>query len=121
MYENYWKFNQYREKYNWKFSSIFENENALLKQEVEELKVKVRFYEEQFRLSQAKKYGSSSEKIDPEQILVKRKKDQSKSRKTYKDLEIEEVYYTISRRNGFAHLVIVLFMKWELKLEKSLK
>lgn len=101
------------------FPQFLENENALLKQEVEELKAKVRFYEEQFRLSQAKKYGSSSEKIDLEQfsifneaeklstkplekedieeILVKRKKSQSKTRKTYKDLEIEEVYYTIPK------------------------
>ncbi len=47
-----------------------ENKYAILEQENEELKAKVKFYEEQFRLSQAKKYGASSEKLDPEQISI---------------------------------------------------
>lgn len=37
-------------------------------QENEELKAKVKFYEEQFKLSQAQKFGSSSEKISEDQI-----------------------------------------------------
>lgn len=85
--------------------------------ENEELKAKVKFYEEQFKLSQAQKYGSSSEKIsddqvsffneaekesvkentepDIEEITYKRKKGISKSRKTYADLEEEEILYTL--------------------------
>lgn len=97
---------------------FFENKVAQQEQKIEELEAKIKFYEEQFRLSQAKKYGSSSEKTDAEQIsifneaeklsvkpqesedieeiLVKRKKGKSKSRKSYEDLEVEEVYYTLS-------------------------
>lgn len=95
-----------------------EQENELLKQKNEELEAKIKFYEEQFRLSQHKKYGSSSEKTDSNQmsifneaeklsakpaeepvmedILVKRKNKRSKGRKTYEDLPIEEVYYTLA-------------------------
>lgn len=86
-------------------------------QENEELKAKVKFYEEQFKLSQAQKYGSSSEKIsdgqisifndaekesvkenvepDLEEIIYKRRKSTTKSRKSYSDLEEEEIYYTL--------------------------
>ncbi len=95
-----------------------EDKYAILEQENEELKAKVKFYEEQFRLSQAKKYGASSEKLDPEQISIfneaeklsvqqsqepkmeeiikRRKSSSSKSRKTYEDLPVEEVYYSLS-------------------------
>lgn len=95
-----------------------EQENDLLKQKNEELEAKVKFYEEQFRLSQHQKYGSSSEKTDSnqlnffneaeklsaqtaeepvmEEVLVNRKNKRSKSRKTYEDLPIEEVYYTLA-------------------------
>lgn len=95
-----------------------EQENELLKQRVEELEAKVNHYEELFRLNQHQKYGSSSEKTDEhqlsffneaeklsaqqseepntEEILIKRKKGRSKSRKTYDDLPVEEIYYTLS-------------------------
>lgn len=100
--------------------TIDETEYRLEKliQENEELKAKVKFYEEQFKLSQAKKFGSSSEKVadgqmsifneaekesaketeepELEEILYKRKKAKSKSRKTYSDLEEEEILYTLS-------------------------
>lgn len=98
-----------------------ETENALLKQEVEELKIKVKFYEEQFKLAQAKKYGSSRDlasdgqinifneaekesakkcsEPDIEEITYKRKKSTTKSRKTYKDLEVEEISYTLSEED----------------------
>jgi len=39
-------------------------ENSLLKQEIEELKAKLRWFEEQFRLSRQKMYGRSSEKTN---------------------------------------------------------
>jgi transposase len=86
-------------------------------QENEELKAKVKFYEEQFKLSQAQKFGSSSEKLsdgqmsffneaekesakenvepDLEEITYKRKKGTCKSRKSYSDLEEEEIIYTL--------------------------
>jgi len=86
-------------------------------QENEELKAKVTFYEEQIKLSQSQKYGSSSEIIsdgqlsifneaekesakenvepDIEEITYKRRKGTSKSRKSYADLEEEEILYTL--------------------------
>jgi len=102
---------EYREQF-------LEQENDLLKQQNEALEAKVKFYEEQFRLSQHQKYGSSSEKTDSDQmslfneaekistqpaeepvfeeVLVKRSTKRSKSRKTYDDLPVEEVYYTLN-------------------------
>ena len=96
-----------------------ENEVAVLKHENEELKAKVKFLEEQFKLSQAQKYGSPSDTADPmqlsifneaeklsvqkneepdlEEITYKRKKRKSKSRKTYDDLEVVEVYYELPK------------------------
>ncbi|ABR46358.1 transposase IS66 [Alkaliphilus metalliredigens QYMF] len=98
--------------------AFFENELAQKEQKIEELEAKVKFYEEQFRLSQAQKYGSSSEKTDPDQmsifneaekfsvkldeepeaeeVLTKRRTGKSKSKKKYEDLPIEEVHYTLS-------------------------
>lgn len=96
-----------------------EDENQLLKHTVEEQEVKIKWYEEQFRLSQAKKFGESSEKISSEQLSVfneaekesqkesvepeieeityKRRKGKTKRRKTYEDLEIEEIYYKLEK------------------------
>lgn len=101
-----------------KESVTLEEENQLLKQENEELKAKNKFYEEQFRLNQQQKFGSSSEKIidgqvsmfneaekesvkeskEPvlDEITYKRKKASTKSRKTYDDLEVEEIYYELT-------------------------
>lgn len=100
-----------------------ERENELLKQRVEELEAKVNHYEELFRLSQHQKFGASSEKSDEnqlsffneaekesakkhdepitEELLVKRKAGRSKSRKTYEDLPVEEVYYSIAQSEQF--------------------
>jgi len=94
------------------------NELAQKEQKIEELEAKVKFYEEQFRLNQAQKYGASSEKIDPnqidafnepeklsaqkseepeiEEVITKRKTGTSKSKKTYDDLESETIYYELS-------------------------
>jgi len=100
-------------------SENLENENQLLKHTVEEQDAKIKWYEEQFRLSQDKKFGSSSEKISSEQLSIfneaekesqkesvepdieeityKRKKSKTKRRKTYEDLEVEEIYYELSK------------------------
>jgi uncharacterized protein YlxW (UPF0749 family) len=42
-------------------------ENEQLKQLVAELAAKVNWYEEQFRLSQQRRFGASSERTDPDQ------------------------------------------------------
>ena len=100
-------------------SENLEDENQLLKHTVEEQAVKINWYEEQFRLNQAKKFGSSSEQISSEQLSIfneaekesqkesvepdieeityKRKKARTKTRKTYEDLEVEEIYYELSK------------------------
>lgn len=94
-----------------------ERENALLKQENEELRAKVKFFEEQLRLSAQQKYGSSKDAVSPDQmsffneaeklseqkveepnleeITYKRKTGQSRSRKTYDDLPVEQIHYTL--------------------------
>lgn len=95
---------------------LLEKEIELLKIQNEELEAKVKFYEEQFRLEQQKKYGSPSDLVHPEQLAfneveklsaqaaqepvfevieVKRRTGSSKTRKTYADLPIEEVYYSL--------------------------
>jgi len=98
-------------------NTALEQENTSLKKEKEALEAKVKFYEEQIRLSQAQKYGASSEKSDADQIsffneaeklsaqkseepetetiLYNRKKGKSKSKKTYDDLPVEKIYYTL--------------------------
>ena len=86
--------------------------------EIEALQAKVNHYEELFRINQHQKFGTSSERAHPDQlsffneaekesakkseepdtemILKDRKSGRSKSRKTYDDLPVEEVYYTLS-------------------------
>lgn len=102
-----------------KYTHDLEDKVAVLEHENEELKAKVKFLEEQFKLSQAQKYGSPSDSVDPmqlsvfneaeklslqkseepnlEEITSNRKKGKSKSRKTYDDLETVEVYYEIPK------------------------
>lgn len=55
-------------KNNKKNSKTIDIELDLLKQENAELKAKIQWYEEQFRLSQKQRFGSSSEKVDINQI-----------------------------------------------------
>lgn len=45
-----------------------QNQNGQLKQQNVELNAKLKWYEEQFRLSQQKRFGSSSEKTNPDQL-----------------------------------------------------
>jgi transposase len=96
---------------------LLEKEIELLKIQNEELEAKIKFYEERFRLEQQKKYGSPSDMVQPEQmafneveklsaqpaeepdfevIEVKRRTGRSKTRKTYTDLPIEEVYSSLT-------------------------
>ncbi len=43
-------------------------QNARLEQQVAELSAKLKWYEEQFRLAQKKRFGASSEKTHPDQM-----------------------------------------------------
>jgi transposase len=47
-----------------------QQQNAKLEQQVAELNAKVTWFEEQFRLSQQKKFGSSSERTHPDQLML---------------------------------------------------
>lgn len=43
---------------------------AVLEQNCEELTAKLNWYEEQFKLSQQKRFGASSEQMSPDQLSV---------------------------------------------------
>uniref|UniRef100_UPI0024823461 transposase n=1 Tax=Paenibacillus koleovorans TaxID=121608 RepID=UPI0024823461 len=47
-----------------------EEQLAKLVRENEELKAKLRWFEEQFRLAQRRQFASSSEQIHPDQLLL---------------------------------------------------
>jgi transposase len=91
---------------------------AIQEQQIEELSAKLKWYEEQFRLSQQQRFGASSEKTNPEQlslfdeaeqeadskaieptveeITYKRRKAKGKNDKMFEDLPVETVEYRLS-------------------------
>jgi transposase len=93
------------------------NRCALLEQQNAELTAKVNWYEEQFRLSQQKRFGRSTEKTNPDQLLLfneaeteakpdapepvieeityRRKKSQGKREAQLKDLPVETIEYRL--------------------------
>lgn len=88
---------------------------AVQEQQIEELSAKLKWYEEQFRLNQKRRFGASSEKTDPDQlsffneaeqeaepkapeptveeITYKRRKTKGKNDKMFEDLPVETVEY----------------------------
>ena len=124
-------------------SDDLENENQILKQTVEEQEAKIKWYEEQLKLSAQKQYGSSSEKISEEQlsmfneaeiesvkkstepeieqITYARKKGLSKTRKTYDDLPIEEVFYDIPDEEKTCLKCGNVMHKMKIEVRKELK
>jgi transposase len=97
--------------------SELEDENEKLSIEVELLQAKIKWYEEQIRLSAQKKFGASSEKIDVNQmsifneaekdantsnpdpsietIIYDRKKKVGRNKEIYKDLPVETIEYRL--------------------------
>lgn len=95
-----------------------QEENQILKQEKTELEIKLRWFEEQFRLSQHKQFGCSSEQTISEQqslfneaevestpeatnptveeITYKRQKKQGQREEMLKDLPVEVIEYRLS-------------------------
>lgn len=93
-------------------------QNKLLTHQIEELTAKLNWYEEQFKLNVAKQYGPSSEKTNPDQLSIfneaekesrpekeeptieeityKRKKKRGLNKKSFEDLPIERIDYTLS-------------------------
>lgn len=94
-----------------------ESENAILKEHVSEISAKLKWFEEQFKLSQQKRFGCSSEKTidgqinlfneaeiesdlskeEPtlEEITYKRKKQVGKRKEQLKDLPVEIIEYKL--------------------------
>ena len=93
------------------------NQNMVLTHQVEELTAKLNWYEEQFRLNMAKQFGASSEKTNPDQlsvfneaekesrlekeeptieeIIYKRNKKKGLNKKSFEDLPVERIEYTL--------------------------
>lgn len=94
-----------------------QNQNMLLIQQIEELTAKLNWYEEQFRLSQQKRFGSSSEKTNLDQLSIfneaekesrpekeeptieeityKRRKSKGLNKKSFEDLPVEVIEYDL--------------------------
>ncbi len=120
-----------------------ENRVHILEHEKEELEAKLKWYEEQLKLNAQKQYGSSSEKISEEQlsmfneaeiesvkkstqpeieeITYARKKGLSKTRKTYDDLPIEEVFYDIPEEEKTCLKCGNMMHKMKTEIRKELK
>lgn len=101
-----------------KTNENLKEENSILKQQVAELSLKLKWYEEQFKLAQQRKYGQSSDKINPkqlslfneaekeaddtieeptvEEITIKRKKKQGQKKEKIENLPIEIREYKLS-------------------------
>lgn len=99
-------------------SENFNDKYAKLEQENEQLKAKLNWYEEQFRLSKHKQFGKSSEQTHPDQlsllneaeaeadssvkdptveeITYKRRKKKDKNNKKLEDLPVEVIEYKLS-------------------------
>lgn len=95
----------------------FEDLCKLQAQQIEELTAKLNWYEEQFRLNQERRFGASSEKTVPDQLSIfneaekeshsekeepiieeityKRKKKRGLNKKSFEDLPVERIEYTI--------------------------
>lgn len=101
-----------------KTTEYYKEQAEKLQLEKEELEIKVKWYEEQFRLAQQKKFGSSSEKTNPDQlslfneaedtadqaveeptvetITYKRKKQRGEREQKLEDLPTETIEYHLS-------------------------
>lgn len=95
-----------------------QNRCAVQEQTIQELSAKLKWYEEQFRLSQQKRFGASSEKaqadqinlfdeaeqeanskvVEPtvEEITYKRRKQKGKNDKMFADLPVEVIEYRLT-------------------------
>lgn len=76
-----------------------ENECAKLQQQVTELSVKLSWYEEQFRLSQQRRFGSSSEQTHPDQLNIFNEAEVD-TKPAQPEPTIEEVTYKRNKQKG---------------------
>lgn len=68
-------------------------------QQIEELTVKLKWYEEQFRLSQQKRFGASSEKMDSNQLSIFNEVEKE-SRPDKEEPKLEEITYKRRKKKG---------------------
>jgi len=71
-----------------------------LEKKIAELETLVKYYEEQFRLSQHKRFGSSSEKTGPNEQLMLFDEAENTSDKRKPEPVLEEITYTRQKREG---------------------
>lgn len=98
-------------------------ENDALKQKADELELKLKWYEQRYRVNQAKKFGQSSEKTDPNQlsffteaekevspkepeptietIQYQRKKPKRTQKELLENLPVECIDYTLSEEEQY--------------------
>ena len=76
-----------------------QNKYALLEQNYEELTAKLNWYEEQFRLSQQRRFGTSSEQTDSNQLSIFNEAEKE-SRPEKEEPTIEEITYKRKRNKG---------------------
>ncbi len=98
-----------------------QNEYAVLEQKFEETNAKLNWYEEQFKLSQQKRFGASSEQTNPDQLSVfneaekesrlekiepiieeityKRKRQKGLNKKSFEDLPVEVIEYRLEEED----------------------
>lgn len=70
-----------------------------LEQQKADLEAKVKWYEEQFRLSQQKKYGASSERTHPDQLLLFNEAE-SEADPAHEEPTVETVTYQRKKQHG---------------------
>lgn len=78
---------------------VLQNKCAVLEHENQELTAKVKWYEEQFRLSQNRRFGASSEKTSPEQLSFFNEAEKA-TRPKAEEPKVEEIIYKRRKARG---------------------
>lgn len=76
-----------------------QEENLILQQQIAELNAKVKWFEEQFRLSQSRQFGRSSEQTVSEQISIFNEAE-AEAKPEVKEPTVEEITYKRRKRQG---------------------
>ena len=119
------------------------NENEKLQHELEIANAKIKWYEEQFKLSAAKKYGKSSDKVDDsqisffneaevtqkpeakeptlEKITYERSKKRGINKASFEDLEVETIEYSIPEDQCFCETCNSKIQQMSTEIRKELK
>lgn len=80
-------------------NTSLEDTCKLQAQQIEELTAKLNWYEEQFKLSQQKRFGASSEQTNPDQLSIFNEAEKE-SRPKKEEPTIEEITYKRKRKKG---------------------